>query len=391
MIIKNINIFTEEKKFVPGTIITEGEMIRDVVYGSGDASCGKDAEGWDVIDGGGCYAIPGMIDLHFHGGNGFDFCDGSQKALDAIARYEASIGVTAICPATMTLPIPDLCAILRCAAKYRESQISGKAKGGARLVGINMEGPFISRKKKGAQDERYILPCDAGIFREFQSAADGLVRFIGIAPEEGNACKFIEEVKDSATVSLAHTDADYETAKAAICSGAKHAVHLYNAMTGFDHRNPGVAGAVFDSGDVTAELICDGIHVHPAVVRATFRVLGAERLVLISDSMRATGLPDGDYTLGGLDVVVRGKRAVLKKDGALAGSVTSLPDCLRCCVKEMDIPLETAVACATMNPARCLGLYEERGSLVKGKAADIVLLERDLRLKRVILNGKPLT
>ena len=154
---------------------------------------------------------------------------------------------------------------------------------------------------------------------------------------------------------------------AAFEAGADHAVHLYNAMPAFTHRAPGVIGAVADSPHVYAELICDGIHIHPAVVRATFRMLGEDRIILISDSMRATGMPDGQYTLGGLDVTVQGRYAVLVSDGALAGSATNLMDCLRTAVKDMGIPLETAVACATVNPARCLGVYDTRGSIQNGK------------------------
>lgn len=395
--IQNVNIFTEEKTFVPGAIVTQGTKIEEVRRG-----CGKErrTKGNPVLDGGGCYAIPGMIDMHLHGCAGYDFSDGDLEAIDEIAKYEASIGVTSICPATMTLPVKELMAALNCAAIYKEWQTRRaermrKPKKAheaepvrANLVGINMEGPFISKSKKGAQDARHIIPCDVGLFREFQRAAAGLIKLIGVAPEEGGAIRFIEEVKDCVTVSVAHTAADYETTRAAFLAGAKHAVHLYNAMTGFTHREPGVVGAVFDSDEVTAELICDGVHVHPAAVRTAFRAIGANRLILISDSMRATGLPDGTYTLGGQEVFVEGRRATLKADGALAGSVTSLPDCLRRCVKEMQIPLETAVACATVNPAKCLGIDDERGVIAPGKAADIVLLDRELRLQAVMVNGE---
>jgi len=389
MILKNINLFTEEKKFVPGTILIKNNRIDKVLWKEDSAFYEKEKQ-HEILDGEGCYAIPGMIDLHFHGCNGYDFCDGTREALEEITKYEASIGVTSVCPATMTLPVSKLQEILSCAAAYRADQIAGKTEKGANLIGINMEGPFISKVKKGAQDEQYIIPCNVSIFQNFQLAAKGLVKFIGIAPEEGDASSFIREVKDSVTVSLAHTNADYKTAKAALQSGAKHVVHLYNAMSDFHHRDPGVVGAVFDSEKSMAELICDGIHVHPAAVRTAFRILKEDRIVLISDSMRATGLPDGTYTLGGLEVLVKGKYATLKSNGALAGSVTSLFDCVKTCVKEMQIPLETAVACATMNPAKSLGIYTERGSLTEGKIADIVLLDQELNLRTVILNGEML-
>lgn len=381
MIIKNVKVYQEDQTFKEGEI-----CIRDGVFvGNADAQ-----EGEEILDGEGCYAIPGMIDLHFHGCMGYDFCDGTKEAIREIARYEASIGVTAIAPATMTLPVPELEHILSVAAAYRKKTEAEKAAAynEADLVGVNMEGPFISKAKKGAQDERNIIPCDAEIFRRFQRAADGLVSFIGIAPEEPGAITFVHEVKDEVNVSLAHTNSDYAHAMAAFEAGANHAVHLYNAMPPFSHRAPGVVGAVSDSEQVMAELICDGVHVDPAVVRATFKMLGADRMILISDSMRATGMPDGQYTLGGLDVKVRGNHATLVSDGALAGSVTTLPDCMRIAVKQMGILLETAVACATANPARSLGIYEQYGSITPGKHGNVVLLDEELRLKGVMKDGK---
>lgn len=378
MIIKNVKVYTEDKTFVEGEI-----AIRDGVFTDGEVPVGE-----EVIDGQGCYAIPGLIDLHFHGCKGHDFCDGTKEAIREIARYEASVGVTTIAPATMTLPVEELEHILATAAAYKtEADPSG-----ADLVGVNMEGPFISPKKKGAQDERNILCCNIDVARRFLDASEGLVKFIGVAPEESeNAIAFIRQMKGEVKLSLAHTNADYDTARAAFDAGACHAVHLYNAMSGFTHREPGVVGAVADSSHVNAELICDGVHVHPAVVRATFAMLGAERMILISDSMRATGMPDGQYTLGGLDVKVAGNRATLVSDGALAGSVTNLMDCMRTAVKKMGIPLETAVASATMNPAKALGVYEKYGSITPGKKANIVLLDKDLELKMVIKDGKTLS
>lgn len=381
MIIDNVKVYTSDKKFMEGGIVLEGKTIKRI-YTEKDA---PDLQGEDVIDGKGAYAIPGLIDLHFHGCKGDDFCDASKEAIGRIAAYEASIGVTAIAPATMTLPVEELEHVLQIAAEYKQEARDYKK---ADLVGINMEGPFISHAKKGAQDERNILPCDAEICEKFLKASEGLVKFIGIAPEASkDTVKFIEQMKDKVNISLAHTNADYDTAMAACKAGANHAVHLYNAMPAFSHRAPGVVGAVFDSKAVTAEMICDGIHIHPATVRATFQMMGEDCIILISDSMRATGMPDGQYTLGGLDVKVVGKLATLVSDGAIAGSATNLMDCLRTVVKKMDIPLETAVACATMNPAKRLGIYDQYGSIEAGKKADIVLLDAELALQAVIKDG----
>ena len=373
MVIKNVKVYTEKKQFTEGDV-----MIRDGLFV--DEDCGDE----EVIDGEGCYAIPGLIDLHFHGCMGHDLCDGTKEAIQEIARYEASVGVTAIAPATMTLPVDELVQILSVAAEYRK-----EAQEGADLIGVNMEGPFISKVKKGAQDERNIIACDVHICQRFLDASEGLVKFVGIAPEDNeNAAAFIEAMKDKVNISLAHTNADYDTANAAFQAGANHAVHLYNAMPSFTHRAPGVVGAVSDNPHVNAELICDGVHIHPAVVRATFRMMGPERMILISDSMRATGMPDGRYTLGGLEVDVVGNRATLVSDGALAGSATNLMDCMKTAVKQMGIPLETAVACATVNPAKALGVYDTYGSVTPGKKGNLVLLDKELNVKMVIKDGK---
>ena len=411
MIIDNVKVYTEAGTFVSGGIVTQGDKILEIYTEAEkedifkkmniemqhlttqhstiqrtaqDNSVRNDID--NVLDGNGAYAIPGLIDLHFHGCVGDDFCDGDKEAIRRIAEYEASVGVTAIAPATMTLPVEELENILKTAVTYKKEYEKNKKR--ADFVGINMEGPFISPVKKGAQDERNIIPCNEEIAQKFLDASDNLVKFIGIAPEESeNTISFIKNMKDKVNISLAHTNADYESAKAAFDAGANHAVHLFNAMPAFTHREPGVVGAVSDSEHVMAEIICDGVHIHPSMVRAAFKMMGAERMIFISDSMRATGMPDGQYTLGGLDVKVRGNRATLVSDGALAGSVTNLADCMRTAITKMGIPLETAIACATKNPAISLGIYDERGSISVGKKADIVLLDEDLTLKTVIKDG----
>lgn len=383
MIIKNIKVYTEDKTFADGKIIIREGVFEEIIIGQTTAS-DLELQDTEIVDGKGCYAIPGLIDMHFHGCMGDDFCDGTKEAIARIAEYEASIGVTAMAPATMTLPVEELEQILKVAAEYKKGATKG-----ADLIGINMEGPFISSAKKGAQDEKNMILCDIEVCQRFLNASDGLVKFVGIAPEESeNSLEFIEKMKDKVNISLAHTNADYDKAKAVFDAGANHAVHLYNAMPAFTHREPGVVGAVSDSRHVTAELICDGVHIHPSTVRATFKMMGENRMILISDSMRATGMPEGQYTLGGLDVNVVGNRATLVSDGALAGSVTNLMDCMRTAVKKMGIPLETAVACATMNPAKSLGEYDRYGSISKGKKANVVLLDEELDLQMVVKDGE---
>ena len=368
MQIKNVKVFTEEKQFQQGEIV-----IADGVFA-------KEADG-EVIDGEGCYAIPGMVDVHFHGCVGYDFCDGTEEAIAEIAKYEAAQGVTTIVPATMTLPEETLMEISKIAGNYKATE-------GADLAGINMEGPFISPGKKGAQASTHIVKPDIAMFRRLQEAANGLYRLVDIAPEVDGAMEFIEELKEEVNISFAHTLADYDIAKKGYDLGANHATHLYNAMPPFSHRAPGVIGAAHDSAHCMVELITDGVHIHPSVVRTTFDMFGDDRVVLISDSMRATGMPDGEYTLGGQAVQVRGNRATLVEGGALAGSVTNLADCMRVAVKEMQMPLESAVAAATMNPAKSVGLYDKYGSITEGKVGNVVLLREDLSLKAVIQNGR---
>lgn len=388
MIIKNVLAFTEYRTFeekdlyIEDGVFVSAENFKENAQVVND-SCAdyKTQSTDDVLDGEGCYAIPGLIDIHFHGCMGADFCDGTPESIQTIANYEASQGITTILPATMTLPEEDLMQIMKNAASYNAAQ-------GAILAGINMEGPFISPLKKGAQAPEHIRKPDVKLFQKLQKEANGLIKLCDIAPEEDGAFEFISELKDEVKISFAHTAADYDTAKKGYDLGACHATHLYNAMSPFAHRDPGVVGAASDSEHVHVELICDGIHVHPATVRATLEMFGEERVVMISDSMRATGLSDGEYTLGGQAVRVVGKLATLASDGAIAGSCTNLMDCVRTAVKEMHIPLEIAVGCATINAAKSVGIYDKYGSLTEGKVANVVLLNQDLSLKAVIIKGE---
>jgi len=328
---------------------------------------------------GGMYAVPGLVDIHFHGCVGHDFCDGTAQAFAAIARYEAAQGVTAICPATMTFPEDTLAGILETAASFRPADDQ------AALVGVNMEGPFLSAAKKGAQNAAYLHEPDAAMFLRLQEKAGGLIRLCDIAPEVPGGLETIEALAGEVRISLAHTAADYETACEAFRLGARQVTHLYNAMPPFSHRSPGVIGAAADDERVCVELIADGVHVHPSVVRATFRLF-AGRVLLISDSMMATGLDDGAYSLGGQAVTVRGNRATLT-DGTIAGSATNLFDCVKSAVR-MGIPLGEALLAASDAPAQAIGVSHDYGTLEPGKLANILILDEELNLRRVILRGK---
>lgn len=283
MIIKNASVFTEECSFVSKDIYIDGSKFADNAGG-------------ETIDAAGCYAIPGLVDIHTHGCDGVDFSDGELSTIEKILDYEVRQGVTTLTPTTMTLSEEDLTKVMKNAASYRKSQEDGKR---AYFHGINMEGPFISLKKCGAQNTKYIKKPDIDMFNRLFEASEGCIMLCDIAPEEDTpAMDFIKEISKKCRISIAHTAADYDTAKRAIDSGARHMTHLYNAMAPLHHREPGPIAAAAENSSVVAELICDGIHVAAPMVRATFKLFGRERVALISDSMMATGLADGEYEDG---------------------------------------------------------------------------------------------
>lgn len=373
--ITNGRVFHEEGRFEQRELYLLGDrIVSEETY-----ECSEEAE--ELVDAQGAYIIPGLTDLHFHGCMGYDCCDGTEEAFQAMIDYETHQGVTTITPATMTMAEPVLARVAEAAGKTAKKQGAGV------LQGLYMEGPFISFAKKGAQNGAYIQKPDLELLKRLQEASGGLFRTVAVAPETEGAMEFIREASRHVTISLAHTTADYETACEAFACGASQMTHLYNAMPGLTHRAPGPIAAAADDASCRAELICDGIHIHPAVVRMTLKLFGDDRVIFISDSMRAAGMPDGEYELGGQKVKVKGNLAVLE-DGTLAGSVTNLMDCLKTAVKQMGIPLESAVKCAAVNPAKAVRIYEQFGSLTPGKFANAVLLDEALEVKQIYLCGE---
>ena len=371
MIIKNALVYTPRHTFEKGSIlIREGRIL----------PFGTPEEGEEIIDAEGLYALPGLVDIHFHGAMGKDFCDANEEAIQTLADFEASKGVLAICPATMTFSEEILNGVMDAAAAHK----NGK---GADLVGINMEGPFISPKKVGAQNPEYVHTADIEMFRRLQKRANGLIKLVDVAPEEPGALDFIRACHDEVRISIAHTCTDYDTAIAAFEAGATHMTHLYNAMPGITHRAPGPILAALEKG-AEVELITDNVHIHPAVVRFTFHTFGDDHMILIADSMMACGLPDGQYSLGGQAVTVKGRRATLtEQPGTIAGSATCLYDCMKVAVKEMNVPLESAVRAASENPARSIGIDNDYGSLAAGRYGNVILADADLNIKAVIQKG----
>jgi len=370
MLFKNANIFVGGQ-FQHGSFRVENGRFAEIL------TTVPDEDGTDLQ---GRYVIPGLIDVHNHGNSGADFSDGDYDGLIKMARYLAQNGVTSFAPASMTLPYDVLEAAYKTAVQLKKAQPEGCA----HLMGIQMEGPFFSEKKKGAQNGAYLRLPDFEAFRALYEASEGLVRIVDVAAELPGAVDFAAQAAKLCTVSIAHTDCSYEDAAAVFAAGARHLTHLYNAMPGIHHRKPGPIGAASEREDVIAELICDGQHVHPSAVRMAFRLFPG-RICLISDALRCCGMPDGQYTLGGQDVFLKNSVAHLA-DGTIAGSATNLYDCMRKAV-EFGIPKEQAILSATLVPARELGREAETGSITPGKLADFVICDEALNRKAVYLSG----
>ncbi len=343
----------------------------------------EDMHPWpeDVIDASECIVSPGFVDIHIHGAAGSDFSDGERKHIDNIAGYLIKQGVTAFLGTTMSLEEKQLTQIMETAAP-----LIGKTREGmAALWGINLEGPFIALSKKGGQNGDHIRKPDFEMFTRLNERSGGAIRLVDIAPELEGSLEFIRNTSKNCRVSLAHTEADYDMAKEAFAQGASHITHLYNAMPPINHRKPGIITAAAEDA-AYVELICDGRHIHPAVVRLTFRMFGRDRICLVSDSMRACGLAEGEYELGGQAVYVKGDLAALK-DGTLAGSTVNVAEGVRRAIRFGVLP-EEALQAATLNPARAAGLERQLGSLKPGNRADIVLLDKGLYTRSVFLEGQ---
>lgn len=370
--IRNGWVYTEEFTFQKGNLYVEKDRIREFSHAEEKTET--------VIDAAGCYVIPGLIDLHLHGCCGVDFSEGCVLSIEKMLTYEREHGITAICPATMTLPVEQLEKVCIAAREFHKMADGG-------LVGINLEGPYLSREKCGAQNAEFVRKPDYQEFQRLDALSGGWIRIVTVAPELEGAFAFIEKAAKKAVVSIGHSNAVYAEAERAFQSGARQVTHLYNGMRQWNHREPGIPGAASEYEKVMVELICDGYHLHSSVVRSAFRQYGKDRILLISDSTMAAGMPDGAYTLGGDAVMAKGRKVMLQ-DGTLAGSASNLLDCLNVCVKEIGIPLEMAVQCATYNPAKVLNLQKDCGSLSYGKYADIVILDSELNLIYVIYRGK---
>jgi len=368
MIFKNCTFYNEifEKDFAD--IEIENGKIKQIGMIDKD---GRDMSGLTLI--------PGFVDIHIHGCGGGDACDNSFESLDKMARELASHGVTSFCPTTMTLSIDELIKIADTIAKYNSKK--------SKIAGINFEGPFISFEKKGAQNGDYIVPGSNEDFDDLYDACGGKMKLITIAPEAFDSDTFIENVSPQCTVSIGHSSANAQQTQKAFDHGIRHATHLFNAMTPMTHREAGIVGTALDDERIMCELICDGAHICPAVLRNAFDILGEDRAVVVSDSMRGAGLGTGEFELGGQKVFVdENLKYAALADGTIAASVTNIHREFKNLL-EFGIDIKTALKSCTINPAKAIKEDKNIGSIQTGKYADFVFLDENFDIKEVYING----
>lgn len=368
MILKNARVLGANFEFASKTVYINNGIISQELCGGEEIDCT------------GLTAVPGLIDIHTHGCMNYETIDDDPEGIYTMSKYMSDNGVTTFIPTLNTSANETM---HKCIGYIKDA--AQKINGTAAIGGVYLEGPYLSYKYKGAQNEKFLHDCDLAEFEGLYEKYGDFLRVIAVAPERDGSMEFISAVKNKITVAIGHTDADYECASEAIKCGAKYMTHTFNAMRPLKHREPNAIGAAIDS-DIFCECICDGFHVHPAVVRILYRALTSERMVLISDSIRPAGCPDGEYRSGGLDITVKNKTARLK-DGTIAGSTAALMDCVKKAV-EFGIPQNEAFKMATINPARAVGLDSVIGSIDFGKDADILLIDDNCNIVKKIIKGK---
>lgn len=373
MILKNGLVMDENFKLVRADVRIHGEEIAEI------GEIGEDLDGCQVIDMRGKYILPGFIDTHIHGAFGSRISD-KHPDLEAITRFEATQGVTALALTTATSEFSELLKQLKVA-----KEAAGSCRG-AKIAGIHAEGPFISRKYKGAMNPEYILEPDTSKLDQMIAAAGGLLKLLTVAPENEGCLALIRHAKEKEiTVSMGHTNASYEEAQSAIAAGASQLTHTFNAMRGWNHREPGVLGAAFTNDQVICEMICDYVHLHPAAVETIYRVKGADRINIISDSGHAAGLNVAEFEVDGIVRYVK-DGVVRLADGTIAGSAKTVADGVKNLLRSK-IPIEDVSRMASLNPATSLKMADRTGSIARGKLADLVVLDEEWNVEHTFVNG----
>lgn len=366
-----------------GSVKIEGDKIAGVFTHTQKI----DQEGGDFNDYDDALVIPGLIDLHLHGALKKDVMDCRQESLKLIALHQSRCGVTGFLGSTMSAPIETVLKAVE--VIKRTSRIQARIRMPSALLGVYIEGPFLSKQKKGAQDSSHIRAMEEADVDRLTNAVRGLKAVISLAPETGRNRHFIPRLKENGfIVAIGHSDASYELALKSFKEGVTHATHLFNAMSAFNHRKPGVVGAVLDFDGVSAELIADGIHVHPAALRLAVARKGTERICLVTDSLKAVGVGNGVFRWGRLDIDVKGPRATIKESDILAGSVLTMNQAVRNMIDWTGVSISQAINMASLNPARVLGMEGEIGSISVGKKANLAVLDKDFGVVETILQGR---
>lgn len=369
MILKNGLVFAEDGFRKDSIGVQNGKFVSV-----------EKADDKEILDLDGKYVIPGLIDIHGHGNSGYDFSTCDLDGLKTMASYLAKNGITSFAPASMTVSYEALKAAYGNALQLKKKRQENES----RIMGIHMEGPFFSWGRRGAQNPDYLKLPDFAAFKELYDSCEGMIKVADVAPELEGAMDFIKKASELCTVSVAHTECGYDIALKAFEEGASHVTHLFNGMNGIHHREPGVQLAALEKENVYVELICDGIHIHPAVIRMVFELFQG-RVVMISDALSCCGMKDGLYDLGGLRVNLKGLKATLD-DGTLAGSVTNLFSMMKNAISYGISPEEVIRSC-TINPAKQIGADSEIGSISAGKYADFLICDNNWNLESVYIGG----
>jgi N-acetylglucosamine-6-phosphate deacetylase len=362
-----------------GYLVLAGERIYNIYSSDYPFKKGRP----HIIDYGDLYIAPGLVDMHLHGALGKDVMDCQEDSIRTIARHQAMHGVTGFVGSTISASMDSVLEAINVIKKTSAESLPSE------ILGVHVEGPFLSLQEKGAHPSSYIKGMTKKDYNELNETLSGWRAVFSLAPEVKANMRWIAKLKAQGFVlAIGHSDATYDQAMESFARGVTHATHLYNAMSPFDHREPGVVGAVLDSGRVTAELIVDGIHVHPAALRLAVTCKGMEKICLVTDSMMATGVGNGIYKWGEQEIEVRGNKAQVRRSDVLAGSVLTLNKAVKNMVDWTGVPLNRAINMASLNPARVLGLDSEIGSLRINKLANIVVLDREFNVVETILRGK---